>query len=58
MKGKFRLLLLKMLSSKATSDMKRVGGAEFWRALGKDKTLILWKKGKERRGRWFFNLFC
>lgn len=38
--------------------MKRVGGAEFWRALGKDKTLILWKKGKERGGGWFFNLFC
>lgn len=34
------------------------GGAEFWRALGKDKTLILWKKEKERRGGWFFNLFC
>lgn len=48
MKGKFRLLLLKMLSSEAISDIKTVGGAEFWRALDRNKTSILWEKGKER----------
>lgn len=47
--GQFRLLLLKMLSAKETSNMKTVGGSEFWRVLGKDKTLTLQEKGKQRR---------
>lgn len=39
-----------MRSSEATSDMKTVGGAEFWEALDRDKTSVLWEKGKEGRG--------
>lgn len=57
MKGKFGLLLVKMMSSQATSDVNTVGGAEFWRALDKGKILVLWEKGKERRGGWFLKLF-
>lgn len=53
MKGQFRLLLLKMLSAKEASNMRTVGGSEFWGVLGKDKTLTLQEKGKERRG-----VFC
>lgn len=47
--GQFRLLLLKMLSAKETSNMETVGGSEFPRVLGKGKTLTLQEKGKQRR---------
>lgn len=52
MKGKFRLLLLKMLSSEATCDMKTVGGIEFLRAL------FYGKRGKKGEVGGFFNLIC